>query len=257
MANEKQTTTNAVVQRDVNQVTYQAGGEEITLNPTTIRNYLTRGNVEITGQEAILFMNLCKYQKLNPFLNEAYLVKYQKDKPADIIVGKEAFMKRAEEHEQYDGYRAGLIISRNGEILEIEGSFTIKGDILLGGWAEVYRKDRKYPIVAKVGFDEYNTGKSTWSGKPKTMIRKVALVQALREAFPKNLGGMYIEEETEFVVAPDAIVEDKKEETKKEANSKPFVVNEEKPTSKVTTKDTEKIIDVELTDVSSDEGPKW
>ena len=34
-----------------------------------------------------------------------------------------------------------------------------------------------------------------WSKKPATMIRKVALVQALREAFPKALGGMYTAEE--------------------------------------------------------------
>ena len=29
-----------------------------------------------------------------------------------------------------------------------------------------------------------------WSGKPATMIRKVALVQALREAFPARLGAI-------------------------------------------------------------------
>ena len=37
-----------------------------------------------------------------------------------------------------------------------------------------------------------------WSGKPATMIRKVALVQALREAFPARLGGMYASEERGF-----------------------------------------------------------
>ena len=34
-----------------------------------------------------------------------------------------------------------------------------------------------------------------WSRKPATMIRKVALTQALREAFPEDLGGMYASEE--------------------------------------------------------------
>jgi hypothetical protein len=38
---------------------------------------------------------------------------------------------------------------------------------------------------------EYNTGKSSWAKIPATMIRKVALVQALREAFPSDLGGCY------------------------------------------------------------------
>ena len=31
--------------------------------------------------------------------------------------------------------------------------------------------------------------------KPATMIRKVAIVQALREAFPQSMSGMYVAEE--------------------------------------------------------------
>jgi hypothetical protein len=38
---------------------------------------------------------------------------------------------------------------------------------------------------------EYDTGKSSWAKMPATMIRKVALVQSLREAFPSDLGGLY------------------------------------------------------------------
>jgi len=207
--------------------TYQANGEEITLTPNAVRSYLTKGNVAITGQEAILFMNMCKYQKLNPFIGEAYLVKFG-DKPADQIIGRAAFEKRAEVHEQYDGFKAGLILARDGEVVEVEGSFCLKTDMLLGGWCEVYRKDRKNPIIAKVNFDEYNKGKSTWVSIPKTMIRKVAIVQALREAFPSNLGGMYVEEEMSFEDATP--IEDKvKNEIKQEANRKPLRVKEDKP----------------------------
>ena len=36
---------------------------------------------------------------------------------------------------------------------------------------------------------------SQWKSKPATMIRKVAVVQALREAFPEDFGGLYSEEE--------------------------------------------------------------
>lgn len=202
-------------------VTYQANGEEISLTPSTVKNYLTRGDGAITGQEAILFMNLCKYQKLNPFLNEAYLVKFG-EKPAQMVTGKEALMKRAETHEMFDGYRAGLIIARDKEVIEIEGSFTIPGDTVLGGWCEVHRSDRKYPIVAKVSFDEYNKGQSTWKDMPKTMIRKVAMVQAFREAFPANLGGMYVEEEVSYETLPA------QDEPKKQgANIKPLIIKDE------------------------------
>lgn len=216
-------TKNEVVEQPKKEmaVTYQVNGEELTLTPNTVKNYLTRGNSAITGQEAVLFMNLCKYQKLNPFLNEAYLVKFG-DKPAQMITGKEAFLKRAETHEMFDGYRAGLIISREDEILEIEGSFTTAGDKVLGGWCEVHRADRKYPIIAKVSFDEYNKGQSTWKDMPKTMIRKVAMVQAFREAFPANLGGMFVEEEVNFETLPA-----QDEPKQKEANSKPLKIKDE------------------------------
>ncbi len=36
---------------------------------------------------------------------------------------------------------------------------------------------------------------SNWAAKPGTMIRKVALVQALREAFPEDLQALYDAEE--------------------------------------------------------------
>ena len=61
----------------------------------------------------------------------------------------------------------------------------------------MYVKDYKHPIEATVSLDEYigltKDGKvnAQWSRKPGTMIRKVALTQALREAFPEDLGGMY------------------------------------------------------------------
>ena len=42
----------------------------IKLNPAIIKQYLVRGNGEVTGQEVMMFLSLCKFQKLNPFLNE-------------------------------------------------------------------------------------------------------------------------------------------------------------------------------------------
>lgn len=195
---------------------FMVNGEEVKLTGSIVKNYLTRGNADISDQEVVMFINLCKYQKLNPFLNEAYIVKF-KGSPAQNIVGKEAFMKRAESSEHYDGFKAGIIIERDGEELDLEGSYARPSDKLVGGWAEVYRKDRKFPVVDRVGFDEYDKGHSTWKAMPKTMIRKVALVQALREAFPDNLGGMYVEDEIPEaqVVEPDEKVE---KEIKQNAN---------------------------------------
>lgn len=180
-------------------VTYNTLGKEITLTQDMVRKYLTKGNGNVTDAEILQFISICKYQELNPFLNEAYLVKFANNRggedAAQIITSKEAFMKRAEGCDNYDGIRAGVIVNRNGEITELEGSFTLETDVLLGGWAEVFRKDRTHPYVAKVSMKEYNKGRSTWNSMPATMIRKVAEAQALREAFPTQLGAMYTREE--------------------------------------------------------------
>ena len=177
----------------VREVKYEVAGEEVKLSGDIVCNYLKRGNGNLTNQEIVMFINLCKFQKLNPFLNEAYIVKFGSD--AQIVVGKEAFMKRAESQVQYDGFEAGIIVERNGEVKELAGCFALKNDTLLGGWCRVYRKDRSHPIYQSVSFSEYNKSQSTWKSMPATMIRKVAIVQALREAFPIDLGAMYTTEE--------------------------------------------------------------
>ncbi len=179
------------------EIVYNSGSKEVRISPDIVKKYLVRGNKTVTNQEVFLFMQLCKFNGLNPFLNEAYLVKFGAD--AQMIVGKEAFMKRAESSKKYKGFKAGVIIKRDNEIIEEEGSFLLKGDILLGGWAEVFRKDREIPIRAKINLLEYDKKMSTWKSHPATMARKTALVQALREAFPKKLGGMYTEEDGEFL----------------------------------------------------------
>ena len=175
-------------------VTYDVAGQEVTLSFRIIKDYLTKGNGAVSDQDLMQFMSVCKFNQLNPFLNEAYLIKFG-DKPAQMVVSKEALMKRAEANKEYEGIRAGLILLREGKITEVEGAFYLKDDEILGAWAEVYRKDRKFPIVAKIPLSEYDKNQSTWNEKKATMITKVAKVQALREAFPAQLGAMYTSEE--------------------------------------------------------------
>lgn len=198
---------------------FVVNGEEIKLTGSIVKNYLTRGNDSVSDPEVVMFINLCKYQKLNPFLNEAYLVKF-KGSPAQIITSKEAYMKKAERNPNFDGLKAGIIVQRGDSLLELEGSFCLKEDTLLGGWCEVYKKDRKFPDKAKINLEEYNKGQSTWNKMPKTMIRKTAIVQALREAFPEDLGALYTEEEQQ-IIQPN-VETNVKEEIHKQANSKPI-----------------------------------
>ena len=71
-----------------------------------------------------------------------------------------------------------------------------------------------------VNLNEYDKKQSTWKEKPSTMIRKVAIVQAMREAFPAQLGAMYTQEEFEVVDVPYKEVKDEvRQEIQQNANA--------------------------------------
>jgi phage recombination protein Bet len=163
------------------------------LTPRDIIDYI---NPKATEQEAYLFCEFCKRKGADPMTKQVYLVVYegQSGRNVSFIAGKEYFTEKAEAHAQFDGFTAGIIVrpKDGGDLIHREGTFYLPSEeTLLGGWAEVHRKDRKIPVKAEIALSEYNTGKSMWAKMPSTMVRKVAIVQALRESFPANLGGMY------------------------------------------------------------------
>jgi phage recombination protein Bet len=184
-------------------VTYETSSGKVELSPQIVKQYLVNGQGNVTDQEVTMFLKLCQYQKLNPFLREAYLIKYGDSNPASIVVGKETFTKRAEANELYDGMEAGVVVFdiNTSEVTHRQGTLVLPGEQLAGGWARVYRKNWAHPVEASVNLSEFiqvkNDGKPNkiWSKMPGTMIRKVAVMQALREAFPQDLGGMYGAEE--------------------------------------------------------------
>lgn len=184
-------------------VSYEVDGEQIKLTPTIVQQYIVGTDAQITLPEFKFFTSLCKARKLNPFLKEAYCIKFG-NQPAQIVVGKDAILKRAIRNPNYDGIESGVIVQvkETGEIIERKGTFYI-GDqeVIVGGWAKVYRKDWGHPIYCSVSFDEVKQRKkdgnlnSIWQGKGATMVEKVAKVRALRETFVEELGGMYEAEE--------------------------------------------------------------
>lgn len=183
-------------------VKYDWNGEQITLTPNDVRKYISTDE-RVTDKEVFLFLKLCQAQKLNPFVKEAYLIKYGTE-TAQMVVGKETFLKRAEQNKEFDGYD----ITDKGKIPEY--SVTCK----------VHRKNLEHPITVTVDYAEYvgttKTGNINrmWKNKPKTMLRKVALMQGLREAFPTALGGLYEETELQQQVKPIIdVTEEEKAET--------------------------------------------
>lgn len=183
-----------------------ADGQHFTVSFSDVRNFIC---AKATDAECKIFLETCKQYRLNPFTKEAYLIHYDnnsEDTPSTIVLGKNCYMQMAERHPAFDGFEAGVIVlTADGQLLNREGSIVYDGDggeTLLGGWAKVYRKDRTRASYEEVKLTEYDTGKSLWNGKKATMIRKVALVHALREAFPSTFGVLY--DESEVSVHVDA-----------------------------------------------------
>ena len=183
-----------------------ADGQHFTVSFGDVRNFICP---KATDAECKIFLETCKQYHLNPFTKEAYLIHYDnknEDTASTIVLGKNCYMQMAERHPSFDGFEAGVIVlTADGQLLNREGSIVYDGgggETLLGGWAKVYRKDRTRASYEEVKLSEYDTGKSLWNSKKATMIRKVALVHALREAFPSTFGALY--DESEVSVHVDA-----------------------------------------------------
>lgn len=176
-----------------------AEGREVVLTREDIINTIS-SNPRITDKEIKLFIELAKAQKLNPFTKEIFITKYG-DYPATFIVGKDVFTKRAQANLLFKGMQAGIIVQRGNAIDQREGSAMYGDEMLLGGWCKVYVQGYDVPIYDSVSFNEYAARKadgslnSMWASKPATMIRKVAIVHALREAFPSDFQGLYDQSE--------------------------------------------------------------
>jgi len=206
-------------------VKYKWQDKDITLTKSDVRNLIST-DPKVTDKEIALFMQLCKYQSLNPFVREAYLIKYG-TYPASMVVGKEVFTKRAEQNPDFDGYE----ITDN----YIAGMDLSKFEVT----CNIFRKNIKHAIIVTVNYTEYVGTDSKgnvnrmWKSKPRTMLRKVSLMQGLREAFPTALGGLYEEHELDQRAEPKDIT------PKGKVASMPFDPQREGQV----TKNEEKIID--------------
>ena len=183
-------------------VKYDAGGVEIKLEPETVKNYLVRGNGKVTDQEVLFFIRTCQAQKLNPLVyGEVYLIKFGNE-PAQLVIGKETYMKRAFKNPNYNGMKSGIVVQRGETIVQKEGTCLYPTETLLGGWCRVFhelngKETETFKEVSLAEYQKFKDGKpmANWGSKPCTMIEKVAVSQAVRAAFPDDYQGLYTAEE--------------------------------------------------------------
>lgn len=201
--------------------------KEIILTPSIVNQYLTvksaRG-IGATPADVRKFLEMCAAQALNPWLGDAFLIGYDNyDKAGNhtgatfsLVTSHQAILKRAEASPQYDGMKSGVvalpkkIADQIGEtgvppegfeklIQRREGDLLFPWETVIGGWAEVKRKDREFLSSDVLEFEVYTTGRSRWLKDPAGMIVKCAEASAQRKAFPSTLGALYIQEEMESV----------------------------------------------------------
>src|SRR5699024_749488 len=71
--------------------------------------------------------------------------------------------------------------------------------------SDVCSSDLK-PVTVRISLEEFGKGQATWKQMPMNMIRKTAIVNALREAFPNNVGAMYTEDDVQPQTEREAVV---------------------------------------------------
>ena len=195
----------SIAEKNALSVSYDVLGTRVEMDLDFVKKYLVRGQADkITNQEIVFFMNTCKMQKLNPLVSgEVYCIKFGNE-PAQMVVGKGAYLRRAFEHPDYLYKEEGITVMRGNQIIQKEGCCLYPGEELVGGWCRVHfmRNGKERTAFKEVAFKEYDKGQANWKTKPATMICKVATSQCVREAFPKDYEGLYSEEE---MVASGAI----------------------------------------------------
>jgi len=138
----------------------------------SIEKYLESMGNKLSQKHRTQFVEIASAFQLNPFIREIYGIPYGDN--FNIIVGYEVYLKRAETSGLLAGWRAWT---------EGEGG-NVKGCV------EISRKDWEKPFYHEVYLEEYDQKNSMWKSKPRTMIKKVAIAQGFRMAFPVELGGI-------------------------------------------------------------------
>lgn len=143
------------------------------IDEETIKRFLFGSNTKLTEQEQAMFMGIALRNNLDPFKREIYVVKYGSN--FNVITGYQTYIQRAEATGLLDGWKVEHIK---------------EGDKIVGARITIYRKDFNKPFEWEVSMSEFNTGQSSWKKMPGFMIKKVAIAQGFRLAFPNALGGL-------------------------------------------------------------------
>ena len=158
--------------------------------------------------EFTFFMALGVALKANPFAREIWAVKYDKNKPAQIFLGRDFYRKKAQEQKDYNGHQTMAVFEKDTFEYDLNsptGLPTHKFDVtksrgnLVGAYCVAYKKGITRPFFVYVSMEEASKGQSTWKSMPVTMMEKVPEARCLRMAWQGVFKGTYAEDEAPII----------------------------------------------------------
>jgi phage recombination protein Bet len=165
----------------------------------------------VSSQEH-LFMLVYKARIIGADLLQGEMIGYTNSKGELVTITTKDFMlRRAYQTGQIERITQEPIYIRevdaeNGVKVNQKCEFWETGAKLVGAYCSI-KKFNSNEVQVTVPLAEYKKDNAIWKAIPETMIKKVALVQTLRLAFPNELGGVYDEDEMGYNGHIDATTE--------------------------------------------------
>lgn len=184
--------------------TLAVAGDQHEWTPVQQAAFAHIGIEDAPDADKQVFHHVCQITGLDPFRKQIYMIgrnqkgddgKYHKKWTIQTAI--DGFRVIAEEHPQYAGTLDPEWCGPDGVWRE---TWTDPRPPVMAR-VKVLRYDRANPISLPVRFNEfaatYGTGdvQGQWKTKPAHMIGKVAEAAALRKAFPRQLAGVYTDDE--------------------------------------------------------------
>jgi phage recombination protein Bet len=156
--------------------------------------------------EIVKAVNLAKMMGLNPLEKQCHFIPFRNS--LQVVVSYLEYIKRAERTGRLDGWDVEI------------------GKDAVGTFAEVviYRKDWSHPLKWRTYLSEVKKDTPSWKSMPIFMLKKTAIAQAFRLAFPEETASLPYEEAE--VMSEPVINEPVKETVKETSENKEDKISE-------------------------------
>lgn len=168
------------------------GGKSISLKPADVKRLLNCEKASIT--EIVLFLKQCQQYGADPFMRDMYIIKYG-SKAASTVTGVGFFQKKAQNNPRFEGFLPTEFLSLKAKKWVQCWIPSIHGNNPLGCRVSCHVKGYREKQSFTVNWEENKKDTPIWRSMPSRMLEKVAMVGLLRQTFPADFSGLYIQEE--------------------------------------------------------------